>query len=287
MKVLRVFNNNVVMADDTQRGTVVVTGRGVGFSRKPGDAVDLNKVVQIFVPDVDNDIGYLSTYLVDVPPEYVEIAREIHALAQRELKTNLPQSVIITLADHIAFAVKRVRSGIDMGHPLKAEVSHLYAKEYRVARTAVELIREYTDAAVADDEAVAITMHLVNALQFETGDLSKTFEMTEIFSQIFDVLASAFGRRLETDSLNAARFITHLRYFFVRAYSDKQLQDQPPQLTTTIREAFPEAFRAAELIQAVLELRLDVSITEDERAYLTLHIARLATESGMWRLDTR
>ena len=69
MKVLRVFNNNVVMAEDSYRGTVIVTGRGIGFSRKPGDSLDMAKIVQIFVPDKENDISYLSTYLVDVPPE--------------------------------------------------------------------------------------------------------------------------------------------------------------------------------------------------------------------------
>lgn len=68
MKVLRVFNNNVVMAEDPHRGTVIVTGRGVGFSRKPGDSLDTGKIVQVFVPDAENDISYLSTYLVDVPP---------------------------------------------------------------------------------------------------------------------------------------------------------------------------------------------------------------------------
>ena len=67
MKVLRVFNNNVVMADDTQRGTVVVTGRGVGFSRKPGDAVDLNKVVQIFVAIIMKDIfNFIFRVIVNV-----------------------------------------------------------------------------------------------------------------------------------------------------------------------------------------------------------------------------
>ncbi len=121
-------------------------------------------------------------------------------------------------------------------------------------------------------------MHLVNAVQFETGDLSKTFQMTEIFTQIFEVLSSTFEREFKTDSLNAARFITHLRYFFVRAHADKQLNDQPQRLTTTIRDAFPEAFQAALHIQSVLELRLGVQITDDELSYLTLHVARLTTE---------
>ena len=277
MKVLRVFNNNVVMAEDSCRGTVIVTGRGIGFSRKPGDSLDMAKIVQIFVPDKENDISYLSAYLVDVPPEYIEVARDIYALAEHDLTTPLPQSVIITLADHIAFAVKRVRSGIELDHPLKAEVSHLYSKEYEVARKAVMIIREYSGAAIADDEAVAITMHLVNAIQFETGDLSKTFQMTELFTQIFAVLSSTFDEDFETDSLNAARFITHLRYFFVRAYSDKQLDDQPRRLTNTIRDAFPEAFQAAQHIQGLLELRLGVQITDDELSYLTLHVSRLTT----------
>ncbi|SPF67112.1 CAT RNA binding domain [Propionibacterium ruminifibrarum] len=40
MEVLRVFNNNVVLARDELGREVVVTGRGVGFKKKSGDPVD-------------------------------------------------------------------------------------------------------------------------------------------------------------------------------------------------------------------------------------------------------
>ena len=49
MKILRVFNNNVVLAKDGAR-EVIVTGRGLGFQAKPGQRVDGAKIVRVFVP---------------------------------------------------------------------------------------------------------------------------------------------------------------------------------------------------------------------------------------------
>ena len=43
MDVLRVFNNNVVLAKDGNR-EVILTGRGIGFQAKPGQHVDEAKV---------------------------------------------------------------------------------------------------------------------------------------------------------------------------------------------------------------------------------------------------
>lgn len=38
-------------------------------------------------------------------------------------------------------------------------------------------------------------------------------------------LEQAYERPFERDTVNAARFITHLRYFFVRAQTGQQLDD--------------------------------------------------------------
>ncbi|HSK34335.1 MAG TPA: PRD domain-containing protein, partial [Propionicimonas sp.] len=72
--------------------------------------------------------------------------------------------------------------------------------------------------------------------------------------------------------------ITHLRYFFVRIDTDKQLAENPESFTTTIRNSFSEAHLCAERVKALLELRLEKPITPDEVVYLTLHVARLASE---------
>ncbi|GAB2512327.1 Transcription antiterminator LicT [Corynebacterium atrinae] len=45
MKVVRVLNNNVVLATDDSGREVILTGWGVGFKTKPGAAVDVAKMV--------------------------------------------------------------------------------------------------------------------------------------------------------------------------------------------------------------------------------------------------
>lgn len=52
MKVLRVFNNNVVLTRDELGREVVVTGRGVGYQARPGDAIDEALIARRFVPTI-------------------------------------------------------------------------------------------------------------------------------------------------------------------------------------------------------------------------------------------
>jgi len=276
MHVLKVFNNNVVLADDNGR-EVVLTGRGLGYQVRRGDLVDAGKVQQTFVPDADHDVDELSAFLTELPPELLALAVEILHQAQKELGTSFTQAMVIPLADHLNFAITRVRHQIVVEYPLRSEVAHLYPNELRVAKQAVALAAERTGVPLPPDEAVPIALHFVNAM-FTAGDLSRTVRMTELFQQVFAILDSAYDRHFDTESINAARFLTHLRYFFVRVDSDRQLSKNPHTFTTTIQESFPDAFLCAERIKALLELRLEKPITADEVVYLTLHVARLASE---------
>ncbi len=275
MKILKVFNNNVVLARHPERGELMLTGRGLGFQRQAGDPVDETRVAQVFVPDDQHGVEELQAFLIEIPPEHLVLAREILEAAHRDLGLRLSQPQLIPLADHISFAVKRVRQGIKLESPLRAEVAHLYPAELRVARAGVQLVRERTGVPIPDDEAVPIALHLVNAAAFATDDLSRTFAMTEIFHQVFEVLESAYDQPFDTESVNAARFLTHLRYFFVRVDTDRQLSEHPTSFGNAIRESFPVAHQAAQKVRALLELRLNTVITADEEAYLALHIARL------------
>ncbi len=239
--------------------------------------MDQARIVQRFTPDAQHDAQELSAFLTEIPPEHLGLAAEILARSQVALGTTFGQAMVIPLADHISFAIKRVRQQIEVGYPLKAEVAHLYPNELRVARDAVLLVRERTGVDVPTDEAVPIALHFVNAV-FATEDLSRTVRMTTLFEQVFEILDVSYGRRFDTDSINAARFITHLRYFFVRVDSDLQLAENPDSFTATIRSSFPQAYLCAERVKALLELRLEKPITCDEVVYLTLHVARLASE---------
>ena len=60
MKVLRVFNNNVVLARDASEQEVIVTGRGIGFQTGAGRTIDPGKIIRVFVPSDGRDPDHLA-----------------------------------------------------------------------------------------------------------------------------------------------------------------------------------------------------------------------------------
>ena len=277
MEILRVFNNNVVLARDPVRGEVILTGRGLGFQVKPGQQVDPAKVVKVFVPDEGRDADNFGQLVAAIPPEHLYLADRALEIARKTMRVPPASSTVVALADHLSFAIKRVLKGIQLEYPLHAEIAHLYPDELAVAERIVAYVNEQLTVPIPAEEAVPIALHLVNA-GFSTGDLSYTYQMTGVFQQLFDVLEKAFDRTIDRDTVNAARFITHLRYFFVRAHNGRQLSEGANALATAIRTSYPAEYVAATRLQAVLELRLGVPLTEDEITYLTLHVARMIEE---------
>lgn len=277
MEILRVFNNNVVLARIDGKGEVIITGRGLGFQAKPGQQVDEAKVVQVFVPDQGRNADNFGALVAAIPPEHLALADRALEIARAGLSGQLNSTTVVALADHLSFAIKRLRQGITMEYPLRAEVSHLYPHELRLGQQIVDFVNQELADPLPAEEAIAIAMHLVNA-GFASGDLSRTYQMTGVFTQLFEVLEQAYGRAFDRDTVNAARFITHLRYFFVRAHTGKQLAEGSTGLGVAIRAAYPEAYGTALKLQAVLELRLGEPLTDDEVTYLTLHVARMADD---------
>lgn len=277
MEILRVFNNNVVLARADNGGEVIVTGRGLGFQAKPGQQVDRERVAKVFVPEDGRDPDNFGALVAAVPPEHLVLADRALNVARAELGIALGSTTVIALADHLSFAVVRNEKNMPMSYPLRGEVVHMYPREYLAATKVLDYVNERLDTPLVLDEAVAIALHLVNA-GFASGDLSYTYQMTGVFTQLFDILGAEYGRAFDRDTVNAARFITHLRYFFVRASSGRQLDERSGKLRDAIRMVYPDAHATAVKLQTVLELRLGVPLTEDEVTYLTLHVARMVDE---------
>lgn len=277
MEILRVLNNNVVIARDESDGEVILVGRGLGFQARPGQPVAASKVVRRFVPDEGRDPDHLAQLLADVPPEYVQLVTSAMAEAGLGDRVSDTPTLVIAIADHIAFAAKRIAAGQHVEYPLLAEVQNLYAGEYARGLALLQGINARLDTPLPESEAVALTLHLVNS-GFATGDLSYTYTMTGIIQQMLGVIASTYGIELKSSSVNVGRFITHLRYLFVRIHDNRQLHETHSEIGAAIRHAYPDALRCAERLADIIELRLDAELTEDELSYLTLHVARVSSE---------
>lgn len=279
MKVLRVFNNNIVLAKGgKQDDEVILTGRGLGFQARPGDSIDPAKVVRVFAPTDGRDPDHIAQMLAGIPADTIRIVSESLAPSGLAALADDSPSLVVALADHIDGAIRRGNKGVSVEYPLQGEVTNLYPGEYAQAQAFVQAVNQRLDRPLPDSEAVAVALHVVNA-GFSSGDLTYTYQMTGVIEQVLGIIEKRFDITLDRRSVNVARFITHMRYLFVRIYEGKQLTKEPSPVVEAIRESFPDALQCAFECAAVIELRLDADLSDDEVSYMTLHIARVSTDA--------
>lgn len=271
MQVAKVLTNNVVVALDG-RDTVILTGRGIGYSTKPGQTIDLQRVSGVFRTSGQEERARLVAQLIDIAPEYLAIARGLVDRANARLPGTVSDQAIVPIADHLSFAVKRSRTGMVLSSPLVLEVPALFPNEHAVA---LELVRELNrdlGVTLPDGEAVALALHLVNST---LNGPSSAQAIVESMEQLFTVMDAQFGVRFDRTSAAAARFVTHMRFFFIRVSRGTARGQGLPALVDLMNAQHPDAWACAAKIANLLEIRLKTTIVPEEVAYVALHVARL------------
>ncbi|SDJ77422.1 PRD domain-containing protein [Streptomyces indicus] len=278
MEALRVLNNNVVLARDEKGQEVILTGRGIGFSSRQGKPIDPALIVRVFVPADGRDPDHVAETLALIDEEVLRAVVIALGEAGIEGRESTRPTLAIAVADHVAGALDRAKRGIVVEYPLKAETQTLYATEYRQAEQLLAAINERVDPKLDDSEATALALHLVNA-GFASGDLSFTYTMTGVIQQMLAVVGEQYGVDVSQQSMNAARFITHVRYLFVRIQQHRQLKGHESTIGKGIRQHYPQATATAQKLATIVELRLGQQLSEDEVSYLALHVARMTMET--------
>ena len=229
--------------------------------------------MKIFVPSDGRDPDHIGQLLAEIPPEHIQMV--LSAMREARIEDTASVILVLSLADHLGFALARARIGQVIEYPLTAEVVSLYPDEYAKAQRFVEALNALSDVTLPQVEVTAFSLHLVNA-GFASGDLSWTYTMTGVIQQILDVAAKGLDVQLDPSSISVGRFITHLRYLFVRINKDEQLEHHMLAVVQSIVDSYPKENACAKTIAELIELRLGSSLSTDEIAYLTLHLARLS-----------
>ena len=269
------LNNNVVLARDEIGREAILTGRGLGFQRKRGQDVDASLISRRYIP-ADNAQS-VAEVIAGIPLERLALIERVFRKAARGLNTDVPSSTLIAVVDHINQAMARVYQGLTLDYPLRAEVAHLHPEELRLAEAMVEEINAAQEVQLPRGEAVALALHLFTAA-IGAPSAQAASEQSRLIGQVMGLLEKSFGEAFDADSVNAARFAVHLRYFLVRARTAVQIEDGTSSLVAeALRVSDPDAYRVARRIRDLLEIRLNTAVTDDETAYLALHVARLTS----------
>ena len=272
MKIIKIFNNNAVVAKDNNKNEIVVMGCGIAFKKSIGEELDSNLIEKTFILKQKEASEKFKLLLEDIPLEHVSLSYDIIEYAKNFLGVELNDYIYVTLTDHMSYSIKIFKEGVKRPNALIWEIKKFYPKEFAVGVKALEFIKDEINLELEEDEAANIALHLINAQVNKNSDnVEDIMHITKMVGDILNIVTYTYNIKLDEKSLNYERFVTHLRFFFKRLYNNEKNKSNDDFLLNQIRVKYPEAYRCMLKIERYLEKELD----SEEQLYLTLHIQRV------------
>ena len=274
--IQRIYNNNVVLALDARGRSLVLTGSGIGFGAQRGTGVERSRVEALYIPETDSATHAAHT-LAEFPPAVIKASQRIIAEAERALGLGNTEALLLPLAEHLFHAVRRAHEGHTVDMPLVWEVKNLYPSELHMGERTVEITAEEIGINLQKEEATAFALHFLGA-SFATRKVDSSMRMTRSLDAIFTALEQWLGHEVDRSSDASTRFVTHLRYLFVRLANGKPTADMPDAVRESLAQSIPRHVAFAGEIADLLEGDWKTSVTEGEQAYIALHLHRLTQD---------
>lgn len=277
MRIKKVINNNILCAIDENGNELIVTGKGLGYKRTVGERVDPGQVVKTYRMEGKAEQRKLRELVERIPLEHLKLTEELIGEIRTKISQKLNESLLITLSDHISFAIQRKEQGIEFKNPLKGPIMCYYPTEYQMGQYCLQKIEEKLKVSLCEDEAAFIALHIVNA-ELNT-DMSDMYEITNLLEGCVRVTEFYYRKKLDENSLDFHRYIVHLRYLIRRLFQNTSYADEMTEEDVMFRQLIKrncrDHYECAQRIAAYIEANYGKKVSEEEKIYLTIHLKRL------------
>lgn len=270
--VKKVLNINVVIVEKDEKD-VVAFGKGIGYQQKKGTLISDKDISKIYMPVEDSRMESLIDFMNNVPVKYLEIAYAVISEAERMLDTELSANTLYSLTDHIYFMAERLKNEMIMTSSMYWEFKRFYPNEFKAAQKGVEIIEKALNISLTDQETVNIIFHIING-NSKSSLNANAIQLTKVVTNILKSIQLLMNREIDEHSLHYERLVTHVKFFAERYLTDTMLQDDPI-LIKTVSTLYKRAMEYSQRIQKTLQDIYKKTITEEETAYLAIHINRL------------
>jgi len=281
MKIEKILNNNAVVIKENDNEKIVM-GCGIAYKKRVGDEVSEDKIDKIFLLSNKEINNKFQELVSDIPMEYVELGEKIITFAKTQLGKKLNDTIYIFLVDHIYTAITRFLEGIEVKNALLWEIKRFYKDEYPIGLTALDLIEEIFSVRLPEDEAGFIALHIVNAeMDGNEKEVKRVYKITKIMQEILNIVRYNFKISFDEDSVYYYRFISHLKFFADRVFSERTYKDENnDDLFGIIQNKYKNSFQCVEKIAKFIEDKYQYIISDEEKLYLTIHIERIVYKSN-------
>ncbi|WP_067726285.1 glucose PTS transporter transcription antiterminator GlcT [Oceanobacillus damuensis] len=271
--VIKVLNNNVLIAADTEGQEVVLIGKGIGFNSKKNDPIAKETVEKLFVLRNENEQENYKKLVNDIDEDTLNAIVSGVEIIKKRSQSMLNESVHVALTDHIVFAITRLLKGMAIRNPFLLETKALYPGEYEIAAEVVDFINQSLDINLPEGEVGFIALHVHSAITDST--LSEINRYSQLVTKLIGVIEEQFRMEIDRESIDYIRLIRHLRYTIERVMNDERLEE-PKKIADLLKKEYPSCYNLSWKLVKIMQQTLKKQVYDAEAVYLTMHLQRLS-----------
>lgn len=277
MKIIKVINNNTVSVIDDKGKEQIISGKGIGFGKKYGDEPDKDKIQKMYLVTDSELRKRLIECLTEIPYEHIKLTADLVDYISSHIDGQLNESLIITLSDHISFAIERKKQGLEFENPLMDAISDCFPKELALGRYCVAEIYQRLGIELRGDEAGFIAMHIINA-RLGTK-MEQIQDITKMVNGCAEIADACLAGKINKNSVAYERFLVHLKYLAKRLFKSQELPNvlsRDEEFTDIIKKKFKKQYKCAKHMQDHILKNYAKTISEDEMITLSIHLKKIS-----------
>lgn len=270
-RIKKVLNHNSVIAiGEGDNREYLVMGKGIAFGKKVTERVETGAENAVYsLHELNTDRGAATDIIKTVSPECLELANEVLNRAEKEFG-QIDRSILFPMADHIAFAVRRIRNNEQISNPLTEDIRILFYKEYKVAECMKQLLADMLGVEIDEHEIGYIALHVHSAIEEEK--VSQAMQVARAVRECISLVEKQTGKKIDIMSLSYNRLMNHIRYMIARSLNGEKLK---VSMNDYMEIKFPEAYKMAIKVCDEIKKDLKLKLEDVEIGYLAIHIERV------------
>lgn len=272
-RVVKVLNHNVILAvkeDDKQE--YLIMGKGIGFGKKTAERIDISEEVQVYSLVNAKNAKATTSSVKEIAPIYLEAANMLLDEAQKCIG-KVDRSVLIPLADHIDFAVKRIREQGEISNPLISDIQVLFHMEYKVAEKILPFLEENSDVTMSKSELGYIALHIHSAIAEQ--NVASSMQVARCVRECINLIEQEIHKTIPVTTLSYNRLMNHVRYMVLRAEQGEEIK---LNMNDYMALRFKKSYAIATYVCDEMGKILHTKLHEHEVGYLSMHIQRCIEE---------
>lgn len=216
-KIQKVLNHNSIIGIcDKDCKEYLVMGKGIAFGRKVNENINTRAEDTIYSLQEITDRGEAKDIIKSVSPICLELANEVLNRAEKEFG-KIDRSILFPMADHMEFAIRRIKNHEQISNPLTEDIRVLFYKEYKVAQCMEQLLMDRLQVQIDEHEIGYIALHVHSAI--ENQKVSQAMQVAQAVRECISLVEKQTGKTIDVMSLSYNRLMNHVRYMIARSIS--------------------------------------------------------------------